>query len=65
MKTIKKYLEDKGLHYKFNELELQIIIDMIKEVKELTIKECVELLDEYGFDDQGTLYNEININLIK
>ena len=65
MKTIKKYLEGKGFHYKFDSSELDIIIDVIKEVKELTIRECSDMLNDYGVDDNNVLLDEIKLGYIK
>ena len=65
MKTIKKYLEDKGLHYEFGSSQLDIIIDVIKEVKELTIRECSDMLNDYGVNDNNVLNDEIKLGYIK
>ena len=65
MKTIKEYIEDKGLHYEFGSSQLDLISDIIKEVKEKTIIECSDLLKEFNIDDNNILKDKIKLGYIK
>ena len=59
--TIQEYLKKEGFHNEFGSSQLDLIEDLIIDIRERTVKECVQLLNEYSFDDQGVLYNEIKI----
>ena len=62
--TIQQYLKEKGFYNEFGSSQLDLIIDVLKEMRVSTIRECSNLLEEYNVDDQGVLLDEIKLGHI-